>query len=218
MLLDAVRIGADDPAGAIADYARLLDVEPTPLDEGGARFALARGAVEVIPGVPGIRSLRFHAVPGEPVPDDFLGATIDVAPGAPPPPPGGAGIAIDHVVIRSVDAERAIALWRDRVGLRLALDRPFPDRGLRLLFFRTNGITLELATPHPAPADRDAPDALHGVSYRVADLPLVRERLVAGGVDVSEVRTGMRPGTIVATVRSHTAGVPTLLLQRVSDV
>ena len=76
-----------------------------------------------------------------------------------------------------------------------------------------------MATPHPAPSPLpDARDALHGVSYRVADLPLVRERLLAGGVDVSEVRTGMRPGTIVATVRSHTAGVPTLLLQRVSDV
>lgn len=217
MLLDAVRIAADDPARAIADYVRLLGVEPTPLEGGGARFALDRGAVEVIPGASRIESLRFHAAEGEPVPDDFLGAAVAVAPGAPPPAPGGAGVAIDHVVIRSVDAERAIGLWRDRVGLRLALDRPFPDRGLRLLFFRTNGITLELATPFPAPAEKSAPDALHGVSYRVADLPLVRERLLAGGVDVSEVRTGMRPGTIVATVRSHTANVPTLLLQRVSD-
>ncbi|MCW5890504.1 MAG: VOC family protein [bacterium] len=218
MLLDAVRIGADDPAATIADYARLLGVPPTPLGDGGARFALERGAVEIAPGRDGIESLRFHAAGVETPPADFLGPTIEVAPGVPPPAPAVGGIAIDHVVIRSADAERAIALWRDRAGLRLALDRPFPERGLRLLFFRSNGITLELATPLPAPASRDVPDALHGVSYRVADLPLVRGRLVAAGVDVSEVRTGMRPGTIVATVRSHTAGVPTLLLQRVSDV
>jgi catechol 2,3-dioxygenase-like lactoylglutathione lyase family enzyme len=219
MLLDAVRIGAVDPATAIADYARLLGVAPTPRDDGGARFALDRGAIEIVRGdADAIRSLRFHVSDDEAPPDDFQGAAIEIAPGVPPPPPGGAGVAIDHVVIRSVDAERAIALWRDRCGLRLALDRPFPDRGLRLVFFRTNGITLELATPLPAPDDRARPDALHGVSYRVADLPLVRERLLAGGVDVSEIRTGMRPGTIVATVRSHTARVPTLLLQRVSDV
>ena len=36
---------------------------------------------------------------------------------------------------------------------------------------------------------------------------------MAAGVDVSEPRTGMRPGTTVVTVRSGTAGVPTLLLQ-----
>ncbi len=34
------------------------------------------------------------------------------------------------------------------------------------------------------------------------------------GVDVSEIRMGMRPGTSVCTVRSGTAGVPTLLLER----
>ena len=33
------------------------------------------------------------------------------------------------------------------------------------------------------------------------------------GVDVSEVRTGRKPGTRVMTVRSGTCGVPTLLVQ-----
>ncbi|HSQ00005.1 MAG TPA: VOC family protein, partial [Candidatus Dormibacteraeota bacterium] len=52
---------------------------------------------------------------------------------------------IDHVVVMTADAEAAIALYRDRLGLRLAFDRIFEQRGLRLLFFRIAGITVELA-------------------------------------------------------------------------
>jgi hypothetical protein len=40
-----------------------------------------------------------------------------------------------------------------------------------------------------------------------------RARLGAAGIDVSEVRTGRKPGTRVATVRNGTCGVPTLLVQ-----
>src|SRR5262249_39709394 len=78
---------------------------------------------------------------------------------------------------------------------------------------RSGGITLEYASPHPAPAERDLPDRLHGVSYRVRDLAAHCAHLTAAGLDVSPVRPGMRPGTSVATVRSGTAGVPTLLLE-----
>ena len=49
-----------------------------------------------------------------------------------------------------------------------------------------------------------------GLEHRIAAR---RERLLAAGVDVSEMRRGMRLGTTVATVRSGTAGVPTPLLQ-----
>src|SRR5262249_54296157 len=118
----------------------------------------------------------------------------------------------DHVVVHTGDPERAIALWRDRVGLRLALDREFPARHLRLLFFRSAGITLEYTSPLPA-AEPAGVDRLYGVSYRVTDLPSRRGRRLAAEIEVSEIRPGMRPGTTVATVRSGTAGVPTLLLQ-----
>ncbi|MFN8546104.1 MAG: VOC family protein [Candidatus Binatia bacterium] len=114
------------------------------------------------------------------------------------------------------DAERAIALWRDRVGLRLALDRAFPARGLRLLFFRSAGMTLELACPLGDGVDRHGPDRLWGIAYAVADLEVERARLLAAGLDVSEARAGNKPGTRVATVRSGTLGVPTLLVAAVS--
>ena len=121
--------------------------------------------------------------------------------------------AIDHVVVQTMAPERAITLWRDRCGLRLALDREFADRGLRMLFFRSAGITLEFACPI-APSAGDWVDRLYGVSYRVPQLQQWRSRLLAAGVDVSEIRAGMRPGTSVCTVRSGTAEVRTLLLER----
>ncbi len=49
--------------------------------------------------------------------------------------------------------------------------------------------------------------------WRVADIDATRARLVEAGVDVSESRTGRKPGTRVMTVRNGTCGVPTLLVQ-----
>jgi hypothetical protein len=65
----------------------------------------------------------------------------------------------------------------------------------------------------PAPAERDGPDRFYGVSYRVRDLGARREALLAAGFDVSEIRPGNKAGTRVASVRSGTADVPTLLLE-----
>jgi hypothetical protein len=52
------------------------------------------------------------------------------------------------------------------------------------------------------------------LSWRVGDIDAARARLMAAGVDVSEVRTGRKPGTRVMSVRSGTCGVQTLLLER----
>jgi hypothetical protein len=59
-----------------------------------------------------------------------------------------------------------------------------------------------------------AHDKLWGLSWRVADIEATRARLASSGVEVSEVRDGRKPGTRVATVRSSTCGIPTLLVER----
>ena len=59
---------------------------------------------------------------------------------------------------------------------------------------------------------------LNGVAYRVRDLAAVRERLLAAGLDVSDMRTGNKQGTRVATVRSGTEGVPTLLIEAIPAI
>jgi catechol 2,3-dioxygenase-like lactoylglutathione lyase family enzyme len=118
---------------------------------------------------------------------------------------------IDHVVITSGGPDGAIALYRDRLGIRLALDRTFEAWGMRLVFFRIAGITVEIAHPLQGSTPTEV-DRLWGISWRVPDVEAARRRLEAGGFDVSDVRSGRRPGTRVCTVRSGTNGVATLLI------
>jgi catechol 2,3-dioxygenase-like lactoylglutathione lyase family enzyme len=120
--------------------------------------------------------------------------------------------AVDHVVIMTGDPEPCRELYGDKLGLRLALDRTFEKRGIRLLFFRVGGVTVECAAPLVASASRSDSDRLWGISYRVPDVAAARDRVAASGFDVSEVRAGHKSGTRVCTVRNETHGVATLLL------
>ena len=118
---------------------------------------------------------------------------------------------MDHVVVSTTDPERAAALYGARLGLDMALDRSHPDWG-RLMFFRCGDLIVEVA--HRPGKDVGPTDSLHGISWRIANADATRARLLAAGLDVSEVRTGRRPGTRVMTVKSGTCGVPTLLLEK----
>ena len=118
---------------------------------------------------------------------------------------------MDHVVIATADPERAAALYGARLGLDMALDRSHPDWG-RLMFFRCGDLIVEV-THQPGKVAETAPDRLRGVCWRVADIDATHARLAGAGVDVSEIRTGRKPGTLVMTVRNGTCGVPTLLVQ-----
>ena len=121
--------------------------------------------------------------------------------------------ALDHVVVATADPERAAALYGARLGLDMALDRSHPDWG-RLMFFRCGDLIVEIVSrPKDNSVDK-ARDKLWGLSWRVADIEATRARLASSGVEVSEVRDGRKPGTRVATVRSSTCGIPTLLVER----
>jgi catechol 2,3-dioxygenase-like lactoylglutathione lyase family enzyme len=119
---------------------------------------------------------------------------------------------LDHVVVASPDLDGARHLYGELLGLRLALDRSFEARGLRMLFFRVGGVTLEVVGRLGVPADRGAPDRLDGLAWRTPDVDAARARLAAAEIEVSEVRPGFKPGTRVCTVRGGTCGVPTLLI------
>ena len=129
---------------------------------------------------------------------------------------------LDHVVVQTTNVEAARKLYRDALGLRLAVDREFPEWGVHLMFFRIGGLTVEVATalaatdvaaPIPGATATALQDRLYGMSYRVRSIEAARDRLATAGVDVSEVRRGRRPGTRVITVRSSTRNVPTLMIE-----
>jgi len=121
-------------------------------------------------------------------------------------------VGLDHVVIATEDSERAAALYGARLGLDMALDRTHQDWG-QLMFFRCGDLIVEVVRRPVAGGDATR-DRLWGLSWRVGDIDAARARLVADGVDVSDVRIGRKPGTRVMSVRNGTCGVQTLLLER----
>ncbi|MBI1188161.1 MAG: glyoxalase [Alphaproteobacteria bacterium] len=140
-------------------------------------------------------------------------ALLLVAEEAAPAPADGAVVAgLDHVVVRTPDPERAAALYGARLGLDMRMDRSAPEWGARLMFFRCGDAIVEIA--HDLNAGVSAgPDTIWGLSWRVAEADAAHARLSAAGVDVSEVRTGRKPGTRVFTARNGTCGVPTLMVE-----
>ena len=121
---------------------------------------------------------------------------------------------MDHIVVSTGDPERAAALYGARLGLDMALDRSHPDWG-RLMFFRCGDLIVEIVH-RPGAAVDPAQDKLYGMSWRVDNADATRARLAATGIDVSDVRTGRKPGTRVLTVRSGACGIPTLLVERMA--
>lgn len=118
---------------------------------------------------------------------------------------------LDHVVIRSPNPERAVALYGGRLGLDFALDRTNADWGSRLLFFVCGGVRVEIGHSL-AKGVSDLPDSLWGLAWRVADMSETRTKLQRAGRDTSDAKSGRRPGSHVMTVRSGTRNIPTIML------
>jgi len=116
---------------------------------------------------------------------------------------------IDHIVLRTNDGDACVRLLSEQLGLRLALDQEKPEWGGRMLFFRSGKLTLEVIAPE---GGLKAGDYFWGFALKIADMDAEHARLKKAGINVSELRTGRKPGTRVVTVKSHSGGVPALLV------
>ncbi|WP_245569663.1 VOC family protein [Gordonia shandongensis] len=115
---------------------------------------------------------------------------------------------LDHLVLTGGSVEQALALFGGRLGISLRLIRELGD-GVAQLFFRTPTVVLEVV------AGGGTDDwGLMGLAWRAPSIDGERDRLVAAGIDVSEVRAGRKPGTRVCTVREPAFGTGTLLIQQ----
>jgi catechol 2,3-dioxygenase-like lactoylglutathione lyase family enzyme len=130
---------------------------------------------------------------------------------APPAKAAGPVAGLDHVVVRTPNADRAVANFGGRLGLDLRLDRSNASWGVRQLFFKAGDAVVEFGASLKAPAS-DGPDSFGGLAWRVPDPVAAQAAMAAAGFNVSEVRAGRKPGTHVFTVRDAPAGVPTLML------
>jgi len=219
--LDHVRVGASDPAAAAADYARLLAVpaEPSTRCEGAWQLQIGATGLLLVPvgeGAEGMQALVFAGAHEAPVETETRGITIEVDPACPLPVPPQRSLSpgaqrLDHAVVLTTDHEAALRLYGDRMGLRLALDRSFPQRGVRILFFRLDGVTIEVAGPLDPPSGSPT-DRFGGLAWQGADLVSWHDRLGSEGFAVSPHRAGHKAGTRVCTVLEGTSGVPTLLI------
>mgnify|MGYP005989868231 FL=1 len=117
---------------------------------------------------------------------------------------------LDHVVIQTNDADGFIDIYRDIYNIRLALDKYVEAWKSRMLFFRCNKATIEVIEKKD---EQGAADKLWGLSWQVDSIEEARNRLLNQGVEVTPIKKGIKENTLVATIKSHTNNVPTLLIQ-----
>ena len=223
---DRIVIAVPDIAVATLEYERLLGVasqsQPLAKGEPTAWLGLPNVTIELVQDAVDtavIRSLVFISptanASGEPV-DNPLQLDITLCDGRATSGlrgqagPQGTGLRVDHLVLRTDDAQACIALFADQLGIRLALDKTVPEWGGRMLFFRTGQLTLEVIE-----SDRDAAGGNYfwGIAYRCQDIAQTGGAMAQRGVALSDIRTGRKPGTRVATLKSHCLGIPTLLIE-----
>ena len=117
---------------------------------------------------------------------------------------------LDHVVINTNDADGFIEIYQDIFNIRLALDKVIEHWQKRMLFFRLNKTTIEVIEQEDGlpPSDK-----MWGLAWDVKDIEKAYQRLLDEGVEVTPIQKGVKEKTLVATVKSHTQNVPTLLIQ-----
>ena len=117
---------------------------------------------------------------------------------------------LDHVVINTNDADGFINVYKDIFNIRLALDKFVDEWKSRMLFFRLNKTTIEVIEKRN---DEEPKDSLWGLSWEVDNIEEAHERLKKAGVEITPIKKGIKENTMVATIKSHTHNVPTLLIQ-----
>jgi catechol 2,3-dioxygenase-like lactoylglutathione lyase family enzyme len=195
--LQSLAFGTDD-ATAASKTLRERGVRATPPQPGAAHDA--DGATRSYQTV----ELSPRASRGVPVliveRPDFAALTSTQ------PIPAACVHALDHVVLRTSNIDAAKSLYGTALGIRLALERDI--NGIRMLFFRVGGVTLEIVED----TSQGDVDVFYGAAYRVRDIQAAHQRLTQAGFDLSPMRAGHKNGTNVFSVRDRTHNVATLIL------
>ena len=224
---DRIVIAVPDLRAAIADYQLLLgaDFWPVPGDSTGPRawLGLANVVVELwgqAVDSPSIIALVFAGDDSAKTPievQNSRGLALSICDGFDTanfmqkcPAFQNPALKVDHLVLHTADADACISLFSVGLGIRLALDKSAPEWGGRMLFFRVGKLTLEIIEPAQGKPESDY---FWGIAYQCPDISTTAARFHRAGVTLSEARNGRKPGTKVATIKSHSLAIPTLLIQ-----
>ena len=121
---------------------------------------------------------------------------------------------LDHVVINTNDPDGFIDVYQNIYDLRLALDQTVEKWGGRMLFFRLNHTTIEVIGKND---DNETQDKLWGLAWDVKDLEATHKRLEKEGFEITPLKEGRKPNTLVTTVKSNTHNIPTLLIEHLAS-
>jgi len=122
---------------------------------------------------------------------------------------------LDHVVINTKDADDFINIYRDVYKIRLALDKTIEHWKRRMLFFRINSTTIEVIEDKNK---KEFSDELWGLAWEVESIDEAYKRLVNEDIEITPIKEGLKKGTLVATVKSQTCNVPTLLIEHTNKI
>ena len=115
----------------------------------------------------------------------------------------------NQIIIYTPDVEYLRNLFTEKLGIRLALDKifNFGEKDIRMMFFRIGGVTLEVI---------ENPDSKSlsygGVGWHSENISKCHKRLIDSNFELSEIRKGRKPGTVVATVRNAPLKMPTIII------
>ena len=94
------------------------------------------------------------------------------------------------------------------------MDQTVEKWGGRMLFFRLNKTTIEVIAKKD---ENKIEDKLWGLAWDVEDIKKTHSRLCNEGFEITPVKEGRKPNTLVATVKSDVYNIPTLLIQHLSS-
>ncbi|MBP57074.1 MAG: hypothetical protein CML89_05130 [Rhodobiaceae bacterium] len=115
----------------------------------------------------------------------------------------------NQIIIYTPDIEHLRDLFTEKLGIRLALDKVFNfgEKDIRMMFFRIGGVTLEVI---------ENPDSeslsYGGIGWHSENISKCHKRLIDSNFELSEIRKGRKPGTIVATIRNAPLKMPTIII------
>ena len=83
----------------------------------------------------------------------------------------------------------------------------FGEKDIRMMFFRIGGVTLEVIENYDIKSL-----SYGGVGWHSENISKCHKRLIGSNFDMSEVRKGRKPGTIVSTIRNAPLLIPTIII------
>ena len=115
---------------------------------------------------------------------------------------------VNQLVIQTKSPDTIKDFFRDKLSIRLALDKTFKEWAGRMLFFRLGGVTLEVIEGQ----DIKQNSKYFGIGWHTDNYNKCYNDLLKNGFRLSKIRIGRKEGTLVSTLKDPILNIPTILI------